>query len=70
MFTKKEIEPLFLELRQKYYKSPEWEFLNRQAHLGIASVDSGRSVKDIDPRVIELIKKHQPTEDRKKNPVR
>jgi hypothetical protein len=70
MFTRKEIDALFLELRQKYYKSDEWEYLNRQAHLGIASVDSGRSVKDIDPRVLELIKKHQPVEDRKKNPVR
>jgi hypothetical protein len=70
MFTRKEIDALFLELRQKYYKSSEWEHLNRQAHLGIASVDSGRSVKDIDPRIIELIKKHQPAGDRKKNPVR
>ncbi len=60
MFTKMEIEALFAELRKNWYKAPDWEFLNRHAHLGIASVDSGRGLEGIDPRIVALIEKHQP----------
>ena len=60
MFTKKEIDALFADLRKEWYRTPEWEYLNRQAHLGLASVDSGRSIDDIDPRIVELIRKHRP----------
>lgn len=60
MFTKKEIDALFGELRKKWYGTADWEFLNRHAHLGIASQDSGRSLEDIDPRILGLIEKHKP----------
>ena len=62
MFTKKEIDAFFADLRKAWYRTPDWEYLNRQAHLGLASIDSGRSIDDIDPRVVELIRKHQPQE--------
>ena len=62
MFTKKEIDALFADLRKAWYRTPDWEYLNRQAHLGLASIDSGRSIDDIDPRVAELIRKHQPSD--------
>ena len=60
MFTKKEIEALFSDLRKDWYGSPDWELLNRHGHLGIASVDNGRSIADIDPRIVALIEKHRP----------
>ena len=60
MFTKKEIDALFADLRKDWYRTPDWEYLNRQAHLGLASIDSGRSIDDIDSRIVELIHKHQP----------
>ena len=53
MFTKTEIDALFADLRKNWYRTPDWEYLNRQAHLGLASIDSGRSIDDIDPRVAE-----------------
>ncbi len=62
MFTKKEIDALFSDLRKEFYRTPDWEYLNRQAHLGLASLDSGRSIDDIDSRVVELIRKHQPSD--------
>ena len=60
MFTKKEIDALFADLRKEWYRTLDWEYLNRQAHLGLASIDSGRSIDDIDSRIVELIRKHQP----------
>lgn len=60
MFTSKEIDALFADLRKMWVKTADWEFLNRHAHLGIVSVDSGRSLKDIDPRIVALIEKHRP----------
>lgn len=62
MFTPKEIDALFAELRKSWYRSPDWEMLNRHAHLGIASIDCGRSLNGIDPRVVALVEKHQPKE--------
>lgn len=59
MFTKESIEQLFAELRRSYYRSPDWEYLNRQAHLGIASNDSGGSLNGIDARVVALIKEYR-----------
>jgi hypothetical protein len=60
VFTKESIEHLFAELRRSYYQSPDWEFLNRQAHLGIASDDSGGSLDGIDARVLTLIEEYRP----------
>ncbi len=62
VFTKKEIDALFSELYDNWRQSPDWELLNRHAHLGIACVDSGRALNEdeIDPRVVELIKRLQP----------
>lgn len=60
MFNKEDIEALFAELRRRWYRSPDWELLNRHSHLAIASCDSGRSLDDIDPRVLGLIEKYRP----------
>ena len=60
MFTKEDIDTLFAQLRKEYGRSPDWELLNRQAHLAIASLDSGRSIEDIDSRVVALIQRQQP----------
>jgi len=60
VFTKNAIEQLFAELRRSYFRSPDWEFLNRQAHLGIASDDGGGSIDGLDSRVVALIKEHRP----------
>jgi hypothetical protein len=60
VFNKREIDALFLDLRKEWYKTPEWEYLNRQAHLALASEDSGRSLDGIDARVVTLMGKYRP----------
>ncbi len=41
---------------------PEFKQLFREAHLGIALFDAGRSLKEIEPRVVALIEKLKPRE--------
>ena len=60
LFTKEEIETLFDELRRNWARTPDWEKLNRDAHLGIARSDAGASLGEIDPQVVALIEKYKP----------
>ena len=60
MFDKKSLDNLFDELRDQYELEPEWEDIQRAAHLGVARSDAGISLGDIDSRVITVIEKHRP----------
>ena len=60
MFDKQSLDNLFDELRDEYELEPEWEDIQRAAHLGVARSDAGVSLGDIDSRVIAVIKKHRP----------
>ena len=62
MFQKEHIGAVFDELKRVWQGKPEFEQLFREAHLGIALFDAGRSLKEIDPRVVALIEKHKPKE--------
>ena len=61
MFDKKSLDAMFNELRDHYELEPEWEDIQRDAHLGIARADGGVDLGDIDPRVAEVLKKHNPS---------
>ncbi len=60
MFDKQSLDSLFDELRDQYELEPEWEDIQRDAHLGVARSDAGVSLGDIDSRVITVIEKHRP----------
>jgi len=60
MFDKKSLDDLFDELRNEYELEPDWEDLQRSAHLGVARTDAGVPLGSIDPRVIALIDKYKP----------
>ena len=60
MFDKVRLDALFAELDDEWRGTAEFDRLTRDAHLGIALSDAGRSLKDrIDPRVVALIDKHK-----------
>ncbi len=59
MFDKQSLDNLFDELRDQYELEPEWEDIQRAAHLGVARSDAGVSLGDIDSRVIAVIEKHR-----------
>jgi len=61
MFDKKSLDAMFSELRDAYELEPEWEEIQRDAHLGIARADGGVDMGSIDPRVAEVLKKHNPS---------
>ena len=61
MFEKAHLDALFAELDSEWRGSVDFDQLTRDAHLGIALSDAGRSLEErIDPRVIALIDKHKP----------
>jgi hypothetical protein len=61
MFEKAHIEALFGELEREWRGKADFERLSRDAHLGIALCDAGRSFKErVDPHVAALIEKHKP----------
>ena len=60
MFDKTSLDALFEELRDNYELEPEWEDFQRAAHLGVARLDGGVEIGDIDPRVAEIVLKHNP----------
>ena len=60
MFNKTSLDALFEELRDNYELEPEWEDFQRAAHLGVARLDGGVEIGDIDPRVAEIVLKHNP----------
>ncbi len=61
MFDKKSLDAMFSELRDAYELEPEWEEIQRDAHLGIARADGGVDLGNIDSRVAEVLKKHNPS---------
>ena len=60
MFDKQSLDNLFDELRDQYELEPEWEEIQRAAHLGVARSDAGVALGDIDSRVATVIEKHRP----------
>ena len=61
MFDKVRLDALFAELDNEWRGTADFDRLTRDAHLGIALSDAGRSLEErIDARVIALIDKHKP----------
>ncbi len=60
MFDKQSLDNLFDELRDQYELEPDWEEIQRDAHLGVARLDGGVEIGDIDPRVAELVNRYNP----------
>ena len=60
MFEKAQIDALFGELDREWRGKPDFEKISREAHLGVALWDAGRSLEKIDPRALALIEKHKP----------
>ena len=60
MFDKQSLDAMFDELRDEYELEPDWEDIERAAHLGVARSDAGVSLGDVDSRVIPYIDKHRP----------
>ena len=61
MFDKVRLDALFAELDNEWRGTADFDRLTRDAHLGIALSDVGRSLEErIDPRVIALIDRHKP----------
>ena len=56
MFDKSSLDALFEELRDQYELEPEWEDIQRAAHLGVARSDAGVPLGDIDSRVTSAIR--------------
>ena len=60
MFDKQALDAFFDELRDQYELEPEWEEMQKAAHLGVARSDAGVALGDLDQRVIALLEKHRP----------
>jgi hypothetical protein len=60
MFDKKSLDAMFGELRDNYELEPDWEEIQREAHLGIARADGGVDLGNLDARVLEVLNKHNP----------
>ncbi len=58
MFNKQSLDNMFDELRDEYELEPDWEDIQRAAHLGVARSDAGVGLGDLDSRVIPYIEKH------------
>ncbi len=60
MFDKQSLDNMFGELRDQYELEPDWEDIQRAAHLGVARSDAGVPLGDVDNRVLSFIEKHNP----------
>ncbi len=62
MFDEKSLDALFADLRNDYELEPDWEDIERAAHLAVAYSDAGVDLKakKIDTRGAKLVKKHRP----------
>lgn len=58
MFNKQSLDNMFDELRDEYELEPDWEDIQRAAHLGVARFDAGVGLGDLDSRVVPYIEKH------------
>ena len=53
MFDKKSLDAMFSELRDNYELEPEWEDIQRDAHLGIARSDGGVDLATSTPELLK-----------------
>ena len=63
MFDRESLTQMFEELRDELELEPDWEDIQRSAHLAVAFADSGVLEDrrgDLDSRVLEYIDKHNP----------
>jgi len=60
MFDRRSLDTLFDELRDEYELEPDWEDIQRDAHLAVARHDAGMPLGDIDSRVVTFVEKHKP----------
>ena len=60
MFEQQSLNAMFDELRDEFELEPDWEDIQRSAHLGVARSDAGVPLGDVDSRVIPFIEKHRP----------
>ena len=58
MFDKESLDALFDELRDQFELEPDWEDIQRAAHLGVARSDAGVPFGDIDARVLPAVQKY------------
>ena len=61
MFDKNSLDALFDELRDNYELEPDWEDIQRAAHLSVARLDAGVELGEIDSRVADIVQKHNPS---------
>ena len=60
MFDKSSLDSLLEELRDNYELEADWEDIQKAVHVAIARSDAGVALGNLDSRVIELVKKHNP----------
>ena len=64
MFDRDSLDTMFVELRDEYELEPDWEDIQRDAHLGVAYADAGMlddRRSDLDDRVLSFIDKYNPS---------
>ena len=59
MFDKQSLDLLFDDLRDQYELEPDWEDIQRAAHVGVARSDAGVPLGDVDSRVVPFIEKYR-----------
>ena len=60
MFDRNSLNSLLEELRDNYELEHDWEDIQKAVHLAVARSDAGVTLGNLDPRVIELVVKHNP----------
>lgn len=63
MFDKDSLNAMFDELRDEYELEPEWEEIQRDAHLAVAWADAGvldENQDKVDTRILSFVDKHNP----------
>ena len=62
-FRRKELDALFETLTTEWGDEPDYEQLLRDAHLGIALSDAGRSLSgQVDDRIVALVERYRPSD--------
>ena len=63
MFDRDSLIAMFEELRDEYELEPEWEDIQRDAHLAVAWADAGTLEENrgtVDARILPFVDKHNP----------
>ncbi len=63
MFDKDSLNAMFDELRDEYELEPEWEEIQRDAHLAVAWADAGvldENRDKVDSRILAYVDRHNP----------